>query len=384
MSLRENKCLLLPGPVFIPPRVLQAMGRQMINRRGPEFQALLVDVTENLKTIFQTRGDVLLFPGSGTAGLEIAVVNVLSPGDRVLSLAAGVFSERFARIAETVGMKVQKLRFPLEEGVEPYKLSQELKADRGKKIKAVLLTHNETSSGVTNDLESIGEIVHEHGSLLLVDAVSSLGGVALKTDKWHCDVVVGTSQKALFASPGIVIVSVSEKAWHAIDQSQTPSYFFDLRLARKAYDEKRLTPYTAPTTILYGLQEALNIIREEGFINVLDRYRLLTKALRNGIKAIGLEPFVGDDRASQTVTTVRTPPSIDSAAVRKTMRETYHVYIAGGLGEMEKTTFRIGHLGYVGRGDILNGISALELALAENGYQTDIGQGVAAVQKTFG
>lgn len=383
MSLKENKCLLLPGPVFIPQRVLRAMSKQMVNRRGPEFQKLLVNIIEGLKKIFQTKGDVLLFPGSGTAGLEIAIVNALSPGDTVLSLTAGMFSERFATIAEIMGMQVQRLRFPFNEGADPQKVAEVLQADIPRNIKAVLVTHNETATGVTNDIKAIGEIVHEHGALLLVDAVSSLGGIELKTDEWHLDIVSSGSQKGLFCAPGITMVSVSEKGWKAIDKSITPKYYFDLRRAQKFYKEKRLTPYTSPTTTLYGLQEALSIIKEEGFENVLLRHQLISKALRAGIKAIGLEPFVNDDKASRTVTAVKVPKGIDVAAMKETMSSKYHVYIAGGLGEIEKSTFRIGHLGYIGRGEILNGVSALELALNEHGYEVPVGQGVAAVQKVF-
>lgn len=383
MSLRENKCLLLPGPVFIPHRVLRAMTKQMVNRRGPDFQNLLVDVTENLKEIFQTKGDVLLFPGSGTGGLEIAIVNALSPGDHILSLTAGMFSERFATIAETTGMQVQKLQFPLSEGVDPHKVAEVLRADKDRRIRAVLVTHNETATGVTNDIRTLGKIVHEHGALFFVDAVSSLGAIELKTDEWHLDIVASASQKALFSAPGITMVSVSEKAWKAIDKSVTPSYFFDLRRAQKIYEEKRLTPYTSPTTTLYGLQEALQIIKEEGLENVLARYQLITKALRAGIKAIGLEPFVKDEKASKTVTAIKVPAGIDSAAITNAMSKKYHVYIAGGLGEIAKSTFRIGHLGYIGRGEILNGVSALELALGEHGYDLQNGKGVAAVQKVF-
>ena len=382
MSLKENKCLLLPGPVFIPHRVLQAMSRQMVNRRGADFQNLLVEVIENLKGVFQTKGDVLLFPGSGTGGLEIAVANALSPGDHVLCLTAGVFSERFATIAERMGMRVRKLGFPLHEGIDPGRVAEVLQADKEKNIKAVLVTHNETATGVVNDIETIGKIAQEHGALLFVDAVSSLGGIDLRTDEWHLDIVAGVAHKGLFSAPGLAMVSVSKKAWRAIDRSTTPRYFFDLRRAKEFY-EKKLTPYTYPTSTLYALREALRMGKEEGLENVLARHEVITKALRAGIRAIGLELFVSDERASKTVTAVKVPPGVDSVAMRKTMSEKYHVYIAGGLGELDKSTFRIGHLGYIGRGEILNGISALELALREQGYEVPCGKGVAAAQEVF-
>ena len=383
MSLAENRCLLLPGPVFIPLRVLRAMGRQMINRRGPEFQDLLVDVTEELKAIFQTSGDVLLFPGSGTGGLEIALVNPIRPGDHVLALTAGMFSERFATIAEGLGLCVQRLRFPLNEGVDPERVAEVLRADREKTIKAVLMTHNETATGVVNDLGALGPLVHRHGALSLVDAVSSLGGIELKVDQWHLDVVASVSHKGLFAAPGLTMLSVSKRAWQAIDRSATPSYFLDLRRAKDAYEQKRLTPYTAPTTTLYALQEALRMITEEGLADVLRRHAVITAALRAGLRALRLEPFVRDDRASHTVTAVHAPKGVDSARMRETMSTRYHVYIAGGLGEIADSTFRIGHLGYIGRGDILNGLSALELALRAQKHDLPIGQGVAAAQRVF-
>lgn len=383
MSLKENKCLLMPGPVFIPQRVLQAMSKQMINRRGQDFQNMLEDITNNLKEIFQTKGDVLLFPGSGTGGLEIAIVNALSQKDRVLSLIHGVFSERFASLAETIGMQVQKLSFPLCEGVDPQKVSEVLQADEERKIKAVLVAHNETSTGVTNDLITLGKIVYKHGALLLVDAVSSLGGIKLKTDEWHLDIVVSASQKAVFSAPGITMVSVSKKAWEAIDKSKTPKFFFDLRWAQKCYYENHMTPYTSAMTTLYGLQEALRIIKEEGIENVLLRHQLVAQALRAGIRAMGLQLFVNDEKASYTVTSIKIPDGVDSVALRKIMSEKYHAIIAGGLGEIKNSTFRIGHLGYIGRGEILNGISALELALYEQGYKVKLGQGTAAIQKVF-
>jgi aspartate aminotransferase-like enzyme len=280
-------------------------------------------------------------------------------------------------------MDVRRLRFSLDAGVDNNKVMEVLKADKKKKIKAVLVTHNETSTGVTNDIKTLGSIVYEHGALLLVDAVSSLGGIEIRADKWHLDIVISASQKAFFAAPGITMVSVSEKAWNAIDESTSPRYFFDLRCSQKSYDNNRITPYTPAISTLYGLQESLRIIKDEGFKNVLLRHKLVAKALRAGIKAIGLKLYVSDEKASNTVTTVIGPEGVDCLTIRNTMREKYHVIIAGGLGALAKSTFRIGHLGYIGRGDILNGISALELALVENGYEVPLGKGIEAVQKVF-
>jgi aspartate aminotransferase-like enzyme len=280
-------------------------------------------------------------------------------------------------------MSVQRLRFPLNEGIDPERVSEELHADREKTIKAVLMTHNETATGVVNDIGALGPIVHGHGALSLVDAVSSLGGIELKVDQWLLDIVAGVSHKGLFAAPGLTMLSVSKRAWQVIDNSATPSYFLDLRRAKDAYEQKHLTPYTAPTTTLYALQEALRMIAEEDLADVLRRHTVITAALRAGLRALGLEPFVGDDRASHTVTAVHVPKGIESTRMRETMSKRFHVYIAGGLGDIAESTFRIGHLGYIGRGDILNGLSALELALDEQEYDLAIGQGVAAAQRVF-
>lgn len=383
MSLKENKCLLLPGPVYIPQRVLQAMSQQMMDRRGVEFQSLLEEVTENLKLLFETGSDVLLFPGSGTGGLELAIANTLSPGDHVLALTAGVFSERFATIAETMGMNVHRLSFPLHEGVDPLTVKTFLEKDTGKKIKAVLVTHNETSTGVLNDIKTLGEIVKDHGSLLLVDAVSSLGGTPIKADEWNLDIVISASQKGLFAAPGLAMVSVSPRAWQFIDSATTPCFFFDLRQARQSYFENRMTPYTSAMTTLYGLRESLRIVLEEGVENVYTRHRVMANALREGIRSLGLELFVSDEKASPTVTTLVVPENLDGGTLRKTLREKYHVHIAGGMGTIASSTLRIGHLGYVGRGDILNVLSALELTLQKHGFSLNPGAAVATAQKVL-
>lgn len=383
MSLKENRCLLLPGPVFIPNRVLQAMNKQMTNRRGAEFQALLEDVTVKLKGIFKTESDVLLFPASGTGGLELSLVNALSPGDKVLSLTCGVFSERYAEIASSVGMEVENLDFPYNEGVNVERVREVLKADKNKDIKAVLVTHNETATGTTADIKTLGKIVSEHGALCLVDAVSSLGGIDIRPDEWGLDIVVSASQKALFSAPGVAMVSVSEKAWEAIDKSTSPKYFWSLRRVQKSYNDSKLTPYTAAITTMHGMQAALDIVAEEGFENVLKRHEVLKKAVREGVSAMGLELFVDEANASNTVTTVVVPDGISNAEIRQTMNKKYHTLMAGGLGSIKDSTWRIGHLGYIGRGDILTGLSALEMALNDHGKKVEVGKGLAAAQKVF-
>lgn len=383
MSLKENKCLMMPGPVGIPARVLTAMSAQMVNRRGPDFTKLFREVTTRLKTIYRTEGEVLMFPASGTGGLETAIVNTLQAGDKVLTNVQGQFSIRFDQIARTYGMDVQRLDHDPRTGIDPAAIAAALAADKGHDIKAVLVTHNETATGVCNDLQVIGEIVHAHGALLLVDAVSSLGGLELRLDDWHLDVVVSASQKALFSAPGVAMIGVSDRAWATIDANPTPRYFFDLRTARDRWRAEGMTPYTPAMTTLYGMLEALKIVEEEGFENVLRRHRAVALAVRAGVRALGLKPYVEDARASYTVTAVENAPGVDPLALRKLLLDRYHLVIAGGLVPVKAETFRIGHLGYIGRGEVLNCLSGLELGLNELGFKVPLGAGLAAAQEVF-
>ena len=383
MSLNETKCLMMPGPVAIPSRVLTAMSRQMVNRRGPEFTALFRDVTTRLRSIYHTTGEVLLFPASGSGGLEAAVVNTLQAGDRVLTNVHGLFSERFDKIARTFGMDVQRLDHDPKLGIDLKTLTAALAADTDRKIKAVLVTHNETATGVCNDLASIGAAVHAHGALLLVDAVSSLGGIEIRQDDWHLDVVVSASQKALFSAAGVAMISVSDRAWAQIDDNPTPRYFFDLRWARDQWRAGNTTPYTPAMTTLYGMLEALKIVEEEGFEHVLGRHRAVALAIRAGVRAMGLQPYAADEHASWTVTTILNPAGVDPAELRQQLKEQYHVVIAGGLPPVKADTFRIGHLGYIGRGEVMNCLSAMELGLNDLGFKVPLGSGVTAAQKVF-
>ncbi|MEW6661029.1 MAG: pyridoxal-phosphate-dependent aminotransferase family protein [Bacillota bacterium] len=381
--MKDNRCLLLTGPVYLPDRVRDAMSKQMIERRGPDVKALMEEIIYGLKAVFKTSHDVLLFPASGTGGLELALINTLSPGDTVLSLSCGVFGDRFADIARTHKLNVIKTDFAWGEGVSIEKVKEILRQDSRKEIKALLITHNETSTGVANNLADLGLLAQEHGALALVDAISSLAGIDLRTDEWGLDIVVSASQKALMAAPGIVMVSVSPKAWTAIEKSQFTKYYWDLRWIKDFYGEKKLAPYTAPTSAMYGLKEALTMIFEEGLEQVLERHRVIAKALRAGIRAMGLELYVPDEWASATVTTVKYPPGIDGAAWRQTLRNKYWVSVAGGLGKIEAATFRVGHMGYIGRAQIIAGLSGMELALKDFNFPVELGASLVAAQRAF-
>ena len=248
--------LRIPGPTPIPNEILQAMTTQMINHRGPQFAEMIHKATDILKTMFQTKGDVFLLTCSGTGGMEAAVVNTLSPGDKVLVVANGAFGDRFADIAEIFGAQVERLSFEWGTAVDPQEVRRALSQDAS--IKAVLVTHNETSTGVTNDLEAISAVVREYEKLLIVDAISSLGCIDLPTDEWGCDVVITGSQKGWMAPPGLAMVSVSERAWQAQAQAKMPKYYWDFAKA-KSFLEKGQTPWTPAVSTVYALDAALEL-----------------------------------------------------------------------------------------------------------------------------
>ncbi len=361
------KQLRIPGPTPCPQEVLQAMGRQMINHRGPEFAKILNNVTAKLKQLFQTKNDLFLLTGSGTGGLEAAVVNTLSPGDRVLSVSIGVFGERLAAIAKEFGAEVIPLNFEWGKAADPDAIHKALKSDP--KIKAVLVTHNETSTGVTNDLGAISSVVKEAGKLLVVDAISSLGSIDLPVDKWHCDVTVTGSQKGWMVPPGLAMVSVSQEGWQANQKARMPRFYWDFAKA-KSYLEKGETPWTPAVSIFFALEVALDMILKEGMANVFARHARIAKAARDGVKALGLSPFAEESHASNTVTSVAGAGGLDIKKMRQILREEYGVVLAGGQRTLNGKIFRIGHLGWVTDADIKEVLAAIEKALPKAGFRS--------------
>ncbi|MFP3974791.1 MAG: pyridoxal-phosphate-dependent aminotransferase family protein [Chloroflexota bacterium] len=357
--------LRVPGPTPCPPEVLQSMSRQMINHRGKEFAELIESITARLKQFFQTKGDVFILTGSGTGGLEAAVVNMLSPGDRVLAVINGVFGERFADIAEGFGTSVERLRFPYGEGADPEAVAKALDAD--KSIKTVLTTHNETSTGVTSDLASISKVVKQRDKLLLVDAISSLGCINLPTDEWQCDVVVTGSQKGWMVPPGLVFVSVSERAWEAHAQAKIPRFYWDFAQAKK-FLEKGQTPWTPGVTVFYALSTALEMMAEEGLENIFARHARVGQKTREEIKALGLPLFAKEECASNTVTAVKAPEGLDVDKLRNILSNEHDLVLAGGQKDMAGKIFRIGHLGWITESDIDSVIDKLKKALPQAGF----------------
>jgi aspartate aminotransferase-like enzyme len=358
--------LRIPGPTPVPKEVLQAMTKQMINHRGPEFGQIINDVTDKLKQLFQTKADVFLLTGSGTGGLEAAIVNTLSPGDKVLSVSIGVFGERFATIAGKFGAEIIPLRFEWGKAADADAVRQALRAEPD--IKAVLVTHNETSTGVTNDLAALSTAVKEFDKLLLVDAISSLGSIDLPVDDWQLDVAVTGSQKGWMVPPGLAMVSVSEKAWQAHGAARMPRFYWDFTQA-KSYLEKGQTPWTPAVSVVYALSVALGMMVKEGLPNIIARHARVAKVARDGIKSLGLTLFADERHASNTVTSVAASDGLDTKRMLKILETEHRIILGGGQQRLDGKIFRIGHLGWVTEDDIEVVISALRVVLPQVGFK---------------
>lgn len=364
--LEDKMNLRIPGPTPCPDYVLKAMGQDMINHRGPEFQDMIHRTTERLKKVFETKNDVFILTGSGTGAMEAAIVNTLSPDDTVLSVSIGVFGDRLAEIAEVYGANV--IRFTTEWGVaaDPNELKKTL--DDNPNIKAVLVTHNETSTGVTNDMETISKIVKDAGKLLLVDAISSLSSIPFYTDKWDCDVVMSGSQKGYMIPPGLAFVSVSQGAWDAFKEAKMPRFYWDFGRA-KTYLERGQTPWTPAISMFYALDVALNGMFEEGMENIFQRHVDIANQTRKGVKDLGLELFAQESHASNTVTAINIPQNVNAGDLAKKMQSDHDVVLGGGQGNLSGKIFRIGHLGYVSENDISSVLKALHDVLPQIGFQ---------------
>lgn len=375
MAFKEY--LMIPGPTPVPSRVLTAMGKQMINHRGPSFSSIIKEIVDGVQWAYQTKNDIIVLTTSGTGGMESAIVNFLSPGDKVLSLNIGAFGNRFAKIAKAYGADVDEVKFERGKAVDLKTVEQKLSADKDKKIKAVLIQQNETSTGVLNDVKSVAELVHKHGALIIVDAVSGLLTAPLKVDEWGLDVVVSGSQKAFMVPPGLAFVSVNKKAWAVAETAKMPKFYFDFKAAMK-FAEIGETPWTPAVSIIYGMQEAIRMLKEEGLENIFARHEKMTKAVRAGLRALGLKLLVEDDKiASRAVTPVFPPEGIEADKLRKAVREKYGVVLAGGQEDLKGKLFRIGHLGYIDQLELIAALAALEIEL---GTSVKKGSAVAAAE----
>ncbi|HET7339405.1 MAG TPA: alanine--glyoxylate aminotransferase family protein, partial [Candidatus Dormibacteraeota bacterium] len=339
--------LRIPGPTPLPERVVRSMNRPMIDHRGPEFAAILAEITAGAKRVFRTKNDLLLLTSSGTGGLESAVANLVSPGDEVIVALCGNFGERFAALAAAYGADVVRLEFEWGQPVDPADLR--LVIDRHPKAKVVLLTHNETSTGVTNPLRELASTAREWDRIVVVDGVSSISSIDIDTDAWGIDVAVSGSQKGWMAPPGFALVSVSERAWAQQAIARSPRFYFDWKEAR-TWAEKEMTPFTPAVPVAFALQEGLRMLEEEGLSNVYERHARLARATQAGLEALGFQLFAREGYRSNTVTSALPPPGLDVNALRKLLDTKYGVVIAGGQGKMAGKMVRVGHLGAVAEG----------------------------------
>ena len=377
-----KRFLITPGPTPVPPEVLSALAEPVIHHRAPRFTEILKEVVSGMKYIYQTENDIVVLAASGTGAMESAVVNLVNPGDHVLVASVGNFGERWIKLATTWGAEVTTLQYEWGTRAVPADIEAALQNDPA--IKAVYVQHSETSTGVLNDIKAIGEIVAKTPAVLVVDAISGLGASDLKTDEWHVDVCVAGSQKALMVPPGLAYAAVSEKAWQLVDKCETPRFYFDWVTARKKMTgDAAQTPYTPAVSLMVAQNVAIELIREEGLQNVFERHRVLGRACREGVKALGLELFAPDDPEANSVTAVRVPEGVDGGKIGKIARDKWGVWLAGGQGPVKGKIFRFGHCGYFGHSDIVVGLSTVEMVLAELGYDVPFGASLAAAERVF-
>lgn len=377
----QKKYLMTPGPTPVPAEVMLSMAKPIIHHRTPDFSAAFAESIKGLKYVFETNNDVLLFACSGTGVMESAIANCFCAGDTVIVCRNGKFGDRQKLIAETYGLTVVDLKYEWTEVVNPEDVRKALAENP--EARGVIVTQSETSSGVLNDVKAIGEIVGPmEDVVLIVDSITGIGAVDCKTDEWNLDVVMTGSQKGLMLPPGLAACSVSAKAWKAYERSTLPKFYFDWMKYKKNV-EKDTTPFTPAVTLVLGLNEALNMIREEGIENTIARHSMLAEATRKGCEALGLKLFAPPEGRGSAVTPVWVPEGIDGKAIVKILKSKHGVTIAGGQDDFAGRIFRIGHLGYFGPFDIITTLAALEMTLAELGYQFERGAGIKAAETVF-
>jgi aspartate aminotransferase-like enzyme len=361
--------LRIPGPTPLPPEVLAIMSKQMINHRAAEFHGMMSDITKKLKYIYQTKNDLYVLTGSGTGGMEAAAVNMLSPGDTVLVVSVGAFGDRFANIVQAFGAKLIKLSFEMGKAADPELVRKSLKDNPA--ISAVIITHNETSTGITNDLAALSKVVREFNKLLIVDCISGMGSINCPVDEWGVDVAIAGSQKGWMAPPGLTFVSVSPRAWEYYAKAKMPRFYWDFGKA-KQYLEKDETPWTPAVTAIYALTVGLDMLTKEGLQNIFARHARVAKATRDGVKALGLKQVADEKYASDTVTAVWLPAGIEYKALSKNLRDEFKVVITGGQGALDGKIFRIGHLGWVNENDIKECMDAFKVVLPKMGLKNNL------------
>ena len=360
--------LRIPGPTTVPPVILAEMARPMINHRGPEFAAIMRRVTARLQYFFQTSSPVLTFPASGTGGQESTIANLFSPGDHVVVITIGSFGNRLAKIADAYGLQVSRIEFPWGQAADPDIVETRLKTL--KPFRGVLMTHNETSTGVMNDVQTLTSLVRKLApdTLIAVDAVSSLGCVPIEMDPWDIDVVFTGSQKGWMTPPGLMMIAVSPRAWEASKSARLPRFYFDWASSRKKLEIGQ-HPTTPPVSIFYALDLALEIMLAEGRDAIFARHQYIGDYVRNRARTMGLKLLADHANASNTVTAVLAPEGINTKALLKILREQDHIVLGGGQEHLDGKIFRVGHLGFFEEAELVEAMDAVEKRLHEFGFK---------------
>lgn len=378
--LQDQTILRIPGPSPIPPSVQRAMNQTMIGHRGKETSQMLKNIAPGLKRVFGTEQEVAIIAGSGTAGLETAVVNVVKPGEEVLVVVTGAFGDRFTKICEAYHIKTHVLNVEWGKALDP----EEVKAYVAEhpEVKAVFSTYCETSTGVLNPIDRLAKAIQEVSeALVVVDGVSCVGGVETKMDEWGIDVMVTGSQKAFMLPAGLTFVAASERAWKVIEENEQPRFYLNLKKYRDNL-LKDTTPFTPALSLLFGLKQVLSLIEAEGLENVYARHELLKRMTRAAFEAINIPLLTTDEDASPTVTAVQ-PEDFDAEEFRKILKQEFAIFVAGGQQHLTGKIFRIGHMGYCSPADVLQIISAVEIALKKIGKDIELGKATAAAQLVF-
>lgn len=378
--IQDSRLLRIPGPTPIPPSVERAMNQPMIGHRGEEAKELLKRIKPKLKPVFGTEEDVMVITGSGTSGLEAAVVNVAEAGDEVLVVVTGAFGDRFAKICEAYQLRTHRLDFTWGEAADSDQIKEYLQ--QNPQLKAVFMTYCETSTGVLNPVQTIGDEVHQQSdALFIVDGVSCVGGVPTQMDAWGIDLLVTGSQKAMMLPTGLTFIAASKRAWKVIEENPQPRFYLDLRKYRDQLANDSV-PFTPGISLLFGLEQSLTLMEEEGLDHVYERHQVMMTMVRGAAKALGISLLTSDEIASPTVTAIQ-PDGVDVEVLRKQLKNEFGLEVAGGQQHLKGNVFRIGHMGYCEPKDVLQVIGLLELGFWQAGKSITLGSGSAAAQKIY-
>ncbi|MBQ4114373.1 alanine--glyoxylate aminotransferase family protein [bacterium] len=382
--MKDKTFLMIPGPTPVPESVMTEIAKHPIGHRSAEFSKILENVYTNLKYVFRTKNDVIVYTSSGTGAMCAALENLINEGDNVLSLVLGNFGNRWVKIAQSRGAIVEKIEVETGSVIDPEVLRKRLAEDTEKKIKIVTLTHSETSTGAANNVKALCEIIREHGALSVVDGVTSVCAMECYPDEWGIDVLVSGSQKGFMIPPGLAFLTANERAWKVYEQCKHPSFYWDWGAYKKSVGENS-TPFTPAVNLFVGLDKALEMIKNEGIDNMNARHKRHALALRAAVKAIGLELVVkNDENASHSITSIYPPEGVSVPDIRKVMKNDFDIVVANGQNALKDKIFRMGTLGFVCDRDLISAVGALEATLYKLGHKFELGSGVAEVIKNLG